>query len=110
MMRGDRRATLNAAAPLKGVEIDTVAALGITNQRETSLIWDKKTGAPLHNAIVWQDRREVAARRLGRGRKRASPRPIAADPYFSATKLEWLLKNVKGLKGKRLPSAPSTAG
>ncbi len=91
-------------AVLKGVEMDTVAAIGITNQRETTLIWDRKTGAPLHNAIVWQDRR--GAQRCAQLKKRGLERGIAArtglllDPYFSATKLEWLLKNVKGLKGR----------
>ncbi len=91
-------------AVLKGVEMDTVAALGITNQRETSLIWDKKTGAALHNAIVWQDRR--GAQRCAQLKRRGLESAIARktglrlDPYFSATKLEWLLKNVKGLKGR----------
>jgi glycerol kinase len=99
------RAALDCCrAVLKGVEIDTVAALGITNQRETSLIWDRKTGAPLHNAIVWQDRR--GAQRCAALKKRGLEPAIARktglrlDPYFSATKLEWLLKNAKGLKGK----------
>ncbi|HJS46165.1 MAG TPA: glycerol kinase GlpK [Rhizomicrobium sp.] len=91
-------------AVLKGVAPDTVAALGITNQRETSLIWDKKTGAPLHNAIVWQDRR--GAQRCAQLKRRGLEAGITAktglrlDPYFSATKLEWLLKNAKGLKAK----------
>ena len=62
---------------LGGVEIDTVAALGITNQRETTLIWDKKTGAHLHNAIVWQDRRgaQRCAQLKRRGRCRGSTEP-----------------------------------
>jgi glycerol kinase len=101
------RATLECCRTvLKGVEIDTVAALGITNQRETSLIWDKKTGAALHNAIVWQDRR--GARRCAELKRRWLELSITLktglrlDPYFSATKLEWLLKNVKGLKGRDL--------
>ncbi|HVW72707.1 MAG TPA: glycerol kinase GlpK [Rhizomicrobium sp.] len=91
-------------AVLKGREAGEVAAIGITNQRETSLIWDKKTGEPLHNAIVWQDRR--GAMRCAQLKKRGLERQIAAktglllDPYFSATKLEWLLKNVKGRKGR----------
>jgi glycerol kinase len=90
-------------AVLKGVEARDVAGLGITNQRETSLIWDRKTGAPLHNAIVWQDRRGAARcaalkkRGLEAGIRRKTG--LLLDPYFSATKLEWLLKNVKGLKG-----------
>jgi len=93
-------------AVLKGREADCVAAIGITNQRETSLIWDKKTGAPLHNAIVWQDRRGAA--RCAQLKKRGLEKTISRktglllDPYFSATKLEWLLKNVKGLKGREL--------
>ena len=95
-----------AQAVLKGREAAQVAAIGITNQRETSLIWDKKTGAPLANAIVWQDRRGAA--RCAQLKKRGLERGISAktglllDPYFSATKLEWLLKNVKGLKGRDL--------
>jgi len=93
-------------AVLKGREADCVAAIGITNQRETSLIWDKKTGAPLHNAIVWQDRRGAA--RCAQLKKRGLEKTISRktglllDPYFSATKLEWLLKNIKGLKGREL--------
>jgi len=91
-------------AVLKGREAGEVAAIGITNQRETSLIWDRKTGAPLANAIVWQDRRGAA--RCAQLKKRGLERSISAktglllDPYFSATKLEWLLKNVKGLKNR----------
>jgi glycerol kinase len=87
---------------LKGEEAGNVAAIGITNQRETSLIWDRKTGAPLHNAIVWQDRR--GAKRCAQLKQRGLEKQITRktglllDPYFSATKLEWLLKNVKGLK------------
>ena len=93
-------------AVLKGVGADRVAAIGITNQRETSLIWDKKTGAPLHNAIVWQDRRGAA--RCAALKKRGLEPGISKktglllDSYFSATKLEWLLKNVKGLKGREI--------
>jgi glycerol kinase len=91
-------------AVLKGVAGSDVAAIGITNQRETSLIWDRKTGAPLHNAIVWQDRRGAArcAALKKRGLEPAITRKtgLLLDPYFSATKLEWLLKNVKGLKGR----------
>jgi glycerol kinase len=86
--------------------MDTVAALGITNQRETSLIWDRKTGAHLHNAIVWQDRRgrRRCAQLKRRGLESAITRKtgLRLDPYFSATKLEWLLKHVKGLKGREI--------
>jgi glycerol kinase len=91
---------------LEEVGAGAVAAIGITNQRETSLVWDKTTGKPLHNAIVWQDRRGAA--RCAALKKRGLEPGIAAktglllDPYFSATKLEWLLKNVKGAKGKNV--------
>ena len=93
-----------AKAVLKGRDAGEVAAIGITNQRETSLIWDARTGAPLHNAIVWQDRRGAA--RCAALKKRGAEAGITRktglllDPYFSATKLEWLLKNVKGLKNR----------
>jgi len=92
-------------AVLRGEEAGAVAAIGITNQRETSLIWDRRTGAPLHNAIVWQDRR--GAKRCAQLKTRGLEKEISRktglllDPYFSATKLEWLLKNVKRLKGRR---------
>jgi glycerol kinase len=91
---------------LKGEDAGSVAAIGITNQRETSLVWDRKTGEPFYNAIVWQDRR--GAQRCQQLKKRGLEKEIARktglllDPYFSATKLEWLLKNVKGLKGRDL--------
>jgi glycerol kinase len=89
-------------AVLDGIPASQVAAIGITNQRETSLIWDRKTGAPLYNAIVWQDRRTAARcaalRKAGRTATIARKTGLLPDPYFSATKLEWLLKNVKGLK------------
>ncbi len=91
---------------LKGEDAGAVAAIGITNQRETSLVWDRKTGEPFYNAIVWQDRR--GAQRCLQLKKRGLEKAIARktglllDPYFSATKLEWLLKNVKGLKGRDL--------
>ncbi len=79
---------------------ERIAALGITNQRETTVVWDRETGEPLYPAIVWQDRRTAPRcdelRRthaeLIRGRTGLTP-----DPYFSATKLEWLLMNVPGL-------------
>jgi glycerol kinase len=91
---------------LRGEDVSSVAAIGITNQRETSLVWDRKTGEPFYNAIVWQDRR--GAQRCQQLKKRGLEKAIARktglllDPYFSATKLEWLLKNVKGLKGRDL--------
>lgn len=93
-----------ARAVLKGMDVGDVAAIGITNQRETSLIWDRKTGAPLYNAIVWQDRRGAARcaalKKRGLEAKITQKTGLLLDPYFSATKLEWLLKNAKGAKGR----------
>ncbi|MBV9549045.1 MAG: glycerol kinase GlpK [Alphaproteobacteria bacterium] len=89
---------------LKTVPRGSVAALGITNQRETSLIWDASTGKPLHNAIVWQDRRgadrcsELKAQ--GWEDKIAARTGLLLDPYFSATKLEWLLRHIRGAKAR----------
>ena len=78
-------------AVLKGVAAKDVAAIGITNQRETSVVWDRATGAPLHNAIVWQDRRTAERCRelkaKGLEEKVAAKTGLLLDPYFSATKL-----------------------
>ncbi|TCT11727.1 glycerol kinase [Tepidamorphus gemmatus] len=78
------------------------AAIGITNQRETTLIWDRETGTPLHNAIVWQDRRtaELCARLKADGVEPmvAARTGLLVDPYFSATKLAWLLDTVEGAR------------
>jgi glycerol kinase len=80
----------------------SVAAIGITNQRETTVVWDRATGKPLHNAIVWQDRRTAAlCAELGQegwGAHVAEVTGLVIDPYFSATKLAWLLANVPGLE------------
>jgi glycerol kinase len=86
-------------AVLKGRDPAAVAAIGITNQRETSLIWDRRTGAPLANAIVWQDRRTAARcaalKKAGREALIRRKTGLLADPYFSATKLEWLLAHAR---------------
>ncbi len=82
----------------------SIAAIGITNQRETTLIWDRKTGKPLHRAIVWQDQRTAARcaalSAKGWDKKIAGKTGLRLDPYFSATKLEWLLRHVKGARAK----------
>ena len=73
--------------------VDTPTAIGITNQRETTILWDRRTGEPVHNAIVWQDRR-TAGRCAELPRDLISARTgLVPDPYFSATKLEWLLRD-----------------
>ena len=91
-----------------GLAAADIAALGITNQRETAVVWDRRTGRAIHNAIVWQDRR--TAETCGRLEQAGHAGLIAArtglliDPYFSATKIAWLLDNVDGAR------AAATAG
>ncbi len=81
-----------------------VAAIGITNQRETTVVWDRKTGKPIHHAIVWQDRRTAAACDKLRAQKhdRMIQRKtgLVLDAYFSATKVQWILQSVKGAKAR----------
>lgn len=80
----------------------TLAGIGLTNQRETVVVWDRKTGRPLHPAIVWQDRRTAPRcnelRRLGYQDLMHDKTGLSLDPYFSATKIEWLLKHVPGVQ------------
>ena len=75
-----------------------IAAIGITNQRETTVVWDRKTGMPIHNAIVWQDRRTAdhceALKAEGHGADITRRTGLVLDAYFSATKIRWLLDNV----------------
>ena len=87
-----------------GASWDEIAGIGITNQRETTIVWDRKTGAPIYNAIVWQCRRTAeAAQRLEKDgysemiRKKTGLLP---DPYFSATKIQWILENVEGARAR----------
>ena len=81
-----------------------IAAIGITNQRETTVLWDKKTGEPLHNAIVWQDRRTSAycdeLKVQGLGKSVQEKTGLIIDAYFSATKIRWILDNVPGAREK----------
>ncbi|MEJ2602014.1 MAG: glycerol kinase GlpK [Gammaproteobacteria bacterium] len=81
-----------------------VACIGITNQRETTVVWDRQTGAPVYNAIVWQDRRTAARCRDyaadGGEALAASRTGLRIDPYFSATKLAWILDNVEGARDR----------
>ncbi len=85
-----------------GVSADRLVALGITNQRETTLLWDRQTGQCIHNAIVWQDRRTAdrCARLRAEGHEAAviERTGLRLDPYFSATKVAWLLDNVEGAR------------
>ncbi|MGD2132695.1 MAG: glycerol kinase GlpK [Maricaulaceae bacterium] len=92
------RAALKEAAD-KG---RTVAALGVTNQRETTIIWERDTGRPIHNAIVWQDRRTAEITRdlvrAGHEQRIAKRTGLLLDPYFSATKIAWILDHVDGAR------------
>jgi glycerol kinase len=94
---------MGAAIDQAGCTAADVAALGISNQRETTLIWDKRTGEPVYNAIVWQDRRTADfCNRLGQDPERLSwlqsKTGLLLDPYFSATKIAWILDNVPGAR------------
>ncbi|NNJ66839.1 MAG: glycerol kinase GlpK [Boseongicola sp.] len=93
-------ATCRAAIEKAGISATDIAAIGITNQRETTLVWDKATGEPLHNAIVWQDRRtaEYCAEMVSAGHEETITRKtgLLFDPYFSSTKLKWILDQVPG--------------
>lgn len=89
-----------------GITPTDIAAIGITNQRETTILWDRKTGEPLHNAIVWQDRRtsaycdELKAKGLAKNIQEKTG--LIVDAYFSATKIKWMLDNVPGAREKAL--------
>ena len=93
-------ATAREALARAGLQARDIRAIGITNQRETTLLWNRRTGQPLHNAIVWQDRRtepfcaQLRAQGLEPLVQRATG--LRIDPYFSATKLRWLLDHVNG--------------
>ena len=82
--------------------VDSLASIGLTNQRETVVVWDLETGRPLHPAIVWQDRRTAARcnqlRQQDDADKITDRTGLSIDPYFSASKIEWLLENVPGLR------------
>jgi len=95
-------ATCRSAISDAGLAAQDIAAIGITNQRETTVVWDRKTGKPIHNAIVWQDRRTsdtchqlTEAGHLERVSERTG---LRLDPYFSATKIAWILDHVDGAR------------
>lgn len=85
-----------------GLKAEQVRAIGITNQRETTLVWDKASGEPVYNAIVWQDRRTAdfcqQLRDSGRGAWVTEKTGLLLDPYFSGTKVRWILDNVEGVR------------
>ncbi len=91
---------LNAA----GIQGDAIATIGITNQRETTLLWEREGGKPIHKAIVWQDRRTAARcaelKAAGHEALTRARTGLVLDPYFSGTKIAWLLDNVPGARGR----------
>jgi glycerol kinase len=89
---------------LSTIDVSAIAGLGITNQRETTLVWNRRTGKAVYNAIVWQDRRTAercrALHSAGLGGEITGRTGLLLDPYFSATKLEWLLETVPGIRAQ----------
>jgi glycerol kinase len=96
------RAAITAAA--NGPRPAPIAAIGIANQRETTVLWERATGRPVYNAIVWQDRRTADIcqnwRAAGLANIMAERTGLVIDPYFSASKISWLLDNIPGLRGR----------
>jgi glycerol kinase len=105
--------TVRAALRKAGRDASEVAALGITNQRETVVIWDRATGKPIHNAIVWQDRRTAPfchkLKKQGLEKTFTKKTGLLLDPYFSGTKIAWMLDKVKGAR-KRAEKGELLAG
>lgn len=95
---------ISAVTARSGIEGRDIVAVGITNQRETTIIWDRKTGEPVYNAIVWQDRRTAAAceklEKDGYGNMIQKRTGLIPDAYFSATKIAWILNNVRGVRSR----------
>ncbi|WP_114374820.1 glycerol kinase GlpK [Elioraea thermophila] len=95
-------ATARTALARAGLAASAIAAIGLTNQRETTLLWDRASGRPIHRAIVWQDRRtaEACARLRAEGHESfvTARTGLLLDPYFSATKIAWLLDRVEGAR------------
>lgn len=89
-----------------GINGKNIRAIGITNQRETTIVWDRKSGKPIYNAIVWQDRRTAAycdkLRLEGRSEMIRSKTGLVIDSYFSATKIKWILDNIAGARDKAI--------
>jgi len=94
--------TCRDAIAKAGLNATDITAIGITNQRETTVVWDAKTGYPIYNAIVWQDRRTAdfcrSLRDAGHDTMITAKTGLLADPYFSGTKLKWILDNVEGAR------------
>ena len=103
---GSVQTSVERALAAAGIGADEIAGIGITNQRETTVLWDRRTGAAIHNAIVWQDRRTAPRCQELRAegyealfRRRTG---LVLDPYFSGTKIAWLLDNVAGARPRAM--------
>jgi len=96
--------TCREAIKSANIKAGDIAAIGITNQRETVVIWDRETGKPVYNAIVWQDRRTAplceTLKLAGREKIFTKKTGLLLDPYFSGTKVRWLMENVVGIREK----------
>ena len=101
-----QNATALGAISRANLSTSSVAALGLTNQRETTVVWDRRTGQPVYNAIVWQDRRTADfcrdLARQGLEPEIAARTGLRLDPYFSATKIRWILDHVSGARRRAL--------
>lgn len=88
----------------KGLNVENIAAIGITNQRETVVVWDKSTGKPIYNAIVWQDKRTSdycdKLKKAGKEKSVREKTGLVIDSYFSGTKVKWILDNIAGARQK----------
>ena len=91
--------------------VSAITAIGIANQRETTVVWDRKTGVPVHNAIVWQDRRTASVcdtlRDGGHANAITAKTGLVLDPYFSGTKVAWILDNVTRARAQATGNSPS---
>jgi len=100
----DQLATAREALDKAGLSASDIAAIGITNQRETTVVWNRQTGLPIHHAIVWQDRRAeptcVKLRELGLAQTIQQKTGLLIDAYFSGTKLKWILDNVSNARAQ----------
>ena len=96
--------TVKLALDKANLEATDIAAIGITNQRETTIVWDRQTGEPIYNAIVWQDRRTTDScnylKQAGLEAEFREKTGLLLDPYFSGTKLAWILDNVEGARAR----------
>ncbi|HEY1108602.1 MAG TPA: FGGY family carbohydrate kinase, partial [Opitutaceae bacterium] len=99
-----QNATAVEALSKANLTTENIAAVGVTNQRETTLVWDRETGQPVYNAIVWQDRRTAdfcsKLKREGAEPAVSERTGLRLDPYFSGTKVRWILDNVSGARAR----------